>query len=139
MPQCITAETDAQVEPSPCFCSGRKAARHAINSLVKAGATEKRAKGSGTERPQQGADRGHDNENPAAQNRAERRTTGKSAANTPTTATAPLRGAKAPTGIKTCGCMPANAKDPPRQPGESNRSYAFVHAMRATPSITASR
>lgn len=139
MPQCITAETEAQVEPSPCFCSGRKATRHAVNSLVETGATEKRAKGSGTERPQQGADRGHDNENPAAQNRAERRTTGKSAANTPTTATAPLRGAKAPTGIKTCGCMPANAKDPPRQPGESNRSYAFVRAMRATPSITASR
>mgnify|MGYP000556221910 CR=1 FL=1 len=66
MPQCITAETDAQVEPSPCFCSGRKATRHAVNSLVKAGATEKRAKGSGTERPQQGADREHDNENPAA-------------------------------------------------------------------------
>ena len=81
MPQCITAETDAQVEPSPCFCLGREAARHAINSLVKAGVTEKRAKGSGTERPQQGADREHDNENPAApqpQNRAERRAAARS-------------------------------------------------------------
>lgn len=85
MPQCITAETDARVEPSPCFCPGRKAARHAVNSLMEAGATEKRAMGSGTERPQQGADRGHDNESPAApqpQNRAECRTTGKSAADT---------------------------------------------------------
>lgn len=57
----------------------------------------------------------------------------------PTTTTAPLRGAKAPTGIKTCGYMPVNVKDPPRQPGESNQSYAFVRALRATPSTTASR
>ena len=101
MPQCITAETDAQVEPSPCFCSEREAARNAVNSLVKAGATEKRAKGSGTERPQQGADREHDNENPAApqpQNRAERRTTGKNAVDTnPHAHNCALSDARAPT------------------------------------------
>lgn len=44
MPQCITAETDAQVEPSPCFCSEREAARHAINSLVKAGVLSQNAR-----------------------------------------------------------------------------------------------
>ena len=47
----------------------------------KAGATGKRAKGSGTERPQCGAGRGHGNENPAVpqpQNRAERRAAARS-------------------------------------------------------------
>ena len=47
----------------------------------KAGATGKRAKGSGTERPQRGAGGGHGNENPAApqpQNRAERRAAARS-------------------------------------------------------------
>ena len=47
----------------------------------KAGATGKRAKGSGTERPQRGSGRGRGNENPAApqpQNRAERRAAARS-------------------------------------------------------------
>ena len=47
----------------------------------KAGATGKRAKGSGTERPQRGSGRGPGNENPAApqpQNRAERRAAARS-------------------------------------------------------------
>ena len=47
----------------------------------KAGATGKRAKGSGTERPQRGSGRGHGNENPAApqpQNRTERRAAARS-------------------------------------------------------------
>ena len=47
----------------------------------KAGATGKRAKGSGTERPQRGTGRGHGNENPAVpqpQNRAERRAAARS-------------------------------------------------------------
>lgn len=47
----------------------------------KAGATGKRAKGSGTERPQRGAGGGHGNENPVApqpQNRAERRAAARS-------------------------------------------------------------
>ena len=44
MPQCITAEMDAQVEPSPCFCPGREAARHAISSLVEAGVLSQNAR-----------------------------------------------------------------------------------------------
>ena len=44
MPQCITAETDAQVEPSPCFCSGREAARNAISSLMETGVLSQNAR-----------------------------------------------------------------------------------------------
>lgn len=44
MPQCITVETDAQVKPSPCFRSGREAARNAISSLVEAGVLSQNAR-----------------------------------------------------------------------------------------------